>query len=45
MDLQPNDKNQPHIVQIMMREHYNLQSGRSITCIGYLVDLFGKKLS
>jgi hypothetical protein len=31
MDLQPNDKNQPHIVQIMMTEHYNLQSGRSIT--------------
>src|SRR5215470_5919982 len=31
MDLQQQEKNQPHIVQIMTTEHYNLQSGRSLT--------------
>src|SRR5215471_21585054 len=31
MALQQQEKNQPHIVQIMTTEHYNLQSGRSLT--------------
>src|SRR5215472_3599942 len=30
MDLQQQEKNQPHIVQVMTTEHYNLQSGRSL---------------
>lgn len=31
MALQQQEKNQPHVVQIMTTEHYNLQSGRSLT--------------
>ena len=30
MDQQRQEKNQPHIVQMMTTEHYNLQSGRSL---------------
>jgi hypothetical protein len=30
MALQQQEKNQPHIVQVMTTEHYNLQSGRSL---------------